>query len=101
MWVEWEGAVDLNPRSKSQQLLVLPGTSWPRAHHRHWGDAELGLEQLRNPARGSWEPLSTSPCTLGMGSMASEGPIKPQQFLNSLIHPGACPRQQILCLPLH
>lgn len=56
---------------------------------------------LRNPAQGSWEPLPTLSCTLGMGSMASEGPIKPQLFRDPLIHPRACPCQQTLWLSPH
>lgn len=56
---------------------------------------------LRNPAQGSWELLSTLSCTLGVDWMASEGPIKPQLFHDPLIHPGACPYQQTLWLPLH
>lgn len=56
---------------------------------------------LRNPAQGSWEPLPTLSYTLGMGSMASEGPIQPQLFRDPLIHPGACPCQQTLWLSPH
>lgn len=59
------------------------------------------LMALRNATQGSWEPLSTLPCTSGMGSAPSEGRIKPQLFHDPLIHPGACPCQQTLWLSLH